>query len=100
MHVPFVVEVTPWFLSGCELEHDASHRPDVHRTVPTAGIVLDDLRRHVHGRTGQTTAQADAESAPEDALCRTTRSHHRTMVLGEYLRRAKVDKLDHTKVIQ
>ena len=68
MDVPFVVQVTPRFLSRCEFEHDASHGPDVHRTVPTAGIVFDDFRRHVHWGARQPTAQGDTKPTPEEAF--------------------------------
>jgi hypothetical protein len=54
--VPFVVQVTPRFLPGCEFQHDAPHGPDVHRTVSTTSIVFDDLWGHIHRSARQATA--------------------------------------------
>lgn len=92
--------MTPWFLSRCELEYNASHGPDVHRTVPTTGIILDDFGRHVHRGARQPAAQGDTEPATEEAFCRATRSHHRTMVPREYLGRPEVNELYHSEVVQ
>ena len=100
VNVPFVVQVTPRLLSGGELEHDAPYGPDVHHTVLTSCVVFDDLRRHVHWGARKATAQADAEPATEEAVCRTTRPHHRTMVLCKYLRCSEVYELYHAEMIQ
>src|SRR5258708_34663151 len=99
-YAPFVVQVTPRFLSRCELEHNASHGPDVHRTVPTAGIVLDDFWRHVHWRARKPAAQGDTKPATKQAFCRTARSHHRTMVPRKYLCCSEINELYHPQVIQ
>lgn len=94
--VPFVVQVTPRFLSRREFEYNTSHGPDVHRTVSATGIVLDDFRRHVHGGARQPAAQGNPKTAPEKAFCRTTGTHHRTVVPRKNLCCPKVDELYHT----
>lgn len=49
---PLVVKACPGPATCRHLENHAAERPDVNSTEPSAGMALDNFRRHIHRRTG------------------------------------------------
>ena len=95
--LPFIVKIAPRFLSCRKLKNNATQGPNVHGTVTAAFVILDDFRRHVHGRASKTV---HSQTTTQSSFGRATRALHRPLVFREYLGRTKVDEFDHSEVIQ